>query len=195
MARPSRSAERAGLLFVLYAQLGPDRSLERLANLLASAGSPVPHGTLKRYSREYGWQRALLEAHAEAAAQRHVRAAEAIVAQAERHAQLGRVFQTLAARAADARLRDPEGLARASLAAIARAEAAGAEIERRAQSEQHDRQGIAVEIWNRLTVELVPAFVEFNALPDEQDRLERFVEHLDQLVDAHLRSVIDGMPP
>lgn len=184
--------ERAETLFLLYVQIGPDRSLDRLAQLLAGAGWPVSLSTLKRYSSSYEWQRRLLTVDAESAARRHTRAVEAISAQAERHAQLGRVFQSLAARAADARLRDIESLGRASLSAIARAGQAGAELERRAISEQRDRQGAAVEIWNRITLELVPAFLELNALADEEIRTDRFVAALDRIVDGHVRDIAEG---
>lgn len=163
MARPSRATERAGLHFTLHAQMGRGRSLEKLASLLDSAGLPVPIGTLKRYSREHGWQQRLLEVDAEAAARSRERAVEAIAAQAERHAQLGRLFQGLAARAADARLRDADSLARVPLSAIARAGLAGAEMERRAVGEQHDRRAVAIGIWNVLTKELLEAFIDLNA--------------------------------
>src|SRR5690606_10880325 len=126
------------------------------------------------------------------AARHHERAVAALSVQADRHAQLGRVFQTLAARAADARLRDPEALGKASLAAIARAGQAGAELERRAVTEQRDRQGAAVEIWNRLTFQLVPGFLELNDLPDPAVRVERFVELVDRLADDHLRAIAEG---
>lgn len=193
MPRPRWTSERANLLFVLYAKLGPDRSLQQLAGTLRSAGTPISLATLKRYSRDYGWQRALIEADSEAAAQRQLRAAEAIGAHAERHAQLGRAFQAMAARATEALLRDPGGLRRSSLSAIARAGATGAELERRALAEQHDRRGVAVEIWSRLTVELIPAFVEINGIADEEIRIERFVELVDRLIDAHLRMIEGGV--
>ncbi|MCK9495478.1 MAG: hypothetical protein M0R75_08280 [Dehalococcoidia bacterium] len=188
----SSAKSREGLLFLLYSELGPDRSLERLHALIVSAGVRVSLGTLKRYSSEFDWTRRVLEVEAESAARRHERAVETLAAQGERHAQLGRVFQTLAARAADARLRDPEGLGRASIAAIARAGQAGAEMERRAGTEQRDRQGAAVEIWNRLTFQLVPAFLDLNELPDPAMRTERFVEVVDRLADEHLRAIAEG---
>ena len=187
--RTSRGAERASLCFLIYLRLGPDRTLASLAEVLSDAGCPTSLSTLKRYSRAFDWQRLLLDADASAARERHARAVDTLAAQAARQAQLGRVLQTLAARAAELRLRDPDGLKGVSLPAIARAGLAGSEMERRALGEQRDREGATAEMWERIIQQLVPAFLKVNALPDEDERVESFVEEVDRLVDAHIREV------
>ena len=187
MTPPTRSTkkveERAGLFFLLYAQLGPSRSLERVRELAAEAGIAVSLTTLKRYSSKNQWVQRVLEVDAQAAAAHHARAVESLSAGLERHAQLGRAFQRLAAGAAEVLLQDRTRLGSSSLAGVARAGQIGAQLERGAASEQRDRAALALEIWNLLIIQLVDGFLELNDLDDPQARVERFTELVDGLID------------
>jgi hypothetical protein len=60
----ARRLEKARYLFVVYQQMGPDRSLEKLHDILTKMGLKIALNTLKRYSVEFEWQRQILAINA-----------------------------------------------------------------------------------------------------------------------------------
>jgi hypothetical protein len=59
--RIKRVEEKAAILFLLYEQMGPTRSLEALADLCTKLALKAALRTLKGYSVKFNWQRQLLE--------------------------------------------------------------------------------------------------------------------------------------
>jgi len=56
-----RTEERQNFYFLIYEQLGVNRTLKRLWGLVRGLGVDISLKTLERYSSEYGWQAKILE--------------------------------------------------------------------------------------------------------------------------------------
>jgi len=56
-----RADERQEYFFLVYEQMGVNRTLKRLWGLVRGVGAEISLKTLERYSSEYGWQAKILE--------------------------------------------------------------------------------------------------------------------------------------
>jgi len=56
-----RQKERADIYFILYLEMGPERSLTKLAERVTALGMKTSAKTIKAYSAKYDWQRRVLE--------------------------------------------------------------------------------------------------------------------------------------
>lgn len=184
----SSSRARADVLFVLYQQAGPARSLVGLHEQAAALGLNVSVSTLKRYSKQFGWQERLEAIDRAAAEHDDERAAEAVRLMNERQAQLGRSLQGVAATALQSYVRDRGQLDEVRPGEVARLAEAGTKLERLALGEATERQEVVVTVWNVVVRELVPLFASVNALSAPDERAAAFARGLDELVDQHLAS-------
>jgi hypothetical protein len=57
----ARARERAEYFFLVYEQLGPNRTIKRLWGLARGLGIKTSLPTLERYSQRFGWQARILE--------------------------------------------------------------------------------------------------------------------------------------
>jgi len=57
----ARAKERAEYFFLVYEQLGPNRTIKRLWGLARGLGIKTSLSTLERYSQTFGWQSRILE--------------------------------------------------------------------------------------------------------------------------------------
>ena len=94
--RADAAREKADLFFFAYYQYGPDRSIARLYSDLKTMGVRTSESTLKRYSKDYGWQERIAALDAEARQQQNQHAVEDVLAMYKRHTQLGRALQGVA---------------------------------------------------------------------------------------------------
>ena len=172
---------RADSLFGLYYELGAERSLAKLRSRLRDLGIKIAASTLNRYSSRFGWQARVLEMDAKLQERRENTRIEAVLAMNRRQAQLGKGMQTVAAGGLR-RLVDMELDAHA-VSALARD---GVKIERLALGEATSRAELAVQVVNAVVVGIVELFREVNALPDPKERIRRFAEGADQIIDAKL---------
>jgi hypothetical protein len=61
MAREQRTKEKADHLFIIYQQMGADRSINRLFTVCQAVGVKTSESSLHKYSQRFEWQRRLLE--------------------------------------------------------------------------------------------------------------------------------------
>lgn len=176
--RQEGETSKAYNAFVIYRDMGPGRSLEKVCQNL----SKRPHyiTILKEWSSRHGWVARCL-AHDEDMADRRRKAqAEAIERMAERQAQQGMAFQQVAT----SHFMDPATKKlRTQLdkdADAIRAMEVGVKIERTARGEPTEIVDVRlVEQW---TQEIAGVFVEVNSEPDPDRRTALFAEKADEVV-------------
>ncbi len=190
MRRSRAIAERrAELALHLYRELGPRRSLTKLAQRLQAVGMPISLPTLKRYSARFGWQARIAALDAAASERMRERAADELLAMVERHAGLARAAQSAGGSALQALLADGNRLANLKPADIARLLDLGLRAERDATGAAVTRREIALEAWNTVTVEVVWIFTDVNREPDPTSRARLFARALDATVTGQLEAV------
>ena len=94
-SRSQREKEKADILFILYLQMGAERSLRRLGNNVRMMGSKISDKTLMRYSMKYEWQRRVLEATAKQKEQVEKSIQQQVETMNLQHAQVAQGLMTL----------------------------------------------------------------------------------------------------
>ena len=180
---------KADALFGLYYALGLARSLEKLHRDLADLGLKISLNSLKSYSSRFGWQQRVRDVDAKLAQGREEDQIRSIAEMNARHIRLGQLMQTLAskrfARVSDA----AEELTIGETGLLAER---GVKVERAAHGEATDRQNVVIQLHNIFIEEVVRLFREVNELPDQHERLIRFVEKGDQILEEFRKT--DGRP-
>ena len=184
--RADSAQERAELLFFIYYQRGPSRSIKGLHADLKTMGVPISEATLKRYSARFKWQERIATLDAQARRQQDQRAVEGMLTMYERHTQLARALQGAAGTALQSLLTNDSRLTNLKPADIARLVDLGLRAERNAVGASSDRREITIEIWNDVVSSIVQVFAEVNQEPDPEVRAQRFALRVDRLVDARL---------
>lgn len=187
--RRQTQAQRADIVFALYYELQPQRSLRRLHQQLRVLGVRIGVATLKRYSARFDWQRRISGLETEAIQRQRERALGDLVAMHDRHAQLGRALQGVGGSALRELMNNEPRLARMKGSDISRLVEVGLRAERSAVGEATDRRAISLEIWNAVTTEMVALFNEVNSEPESEARASQFARAVDRLVDTHLAEV------
>ncbi len=188
-ADPAR--ERAELLFFVYYQRRPDRSLKGLHADLKTMGVSISLATIKRHSKKYRWQERIADLDAEVRQQQSQCGVEDVLAMNERHTQLARALQGAGGSALQRLLASETRLGDLKAADIARLVELGLRAERRAVGASSDRREIATEIWNDVVISVMQIFTEINQEPDPDVRSQRFALRIDRLVDARLAKVAE----
>jgi hypothetical protein len=178
--------ERARTSFLLYYQLGPERSLRRLHQQLQALGVRISLATLKRYSRRFSWQQQVASLDAEAEQRRRERSLQQVATMLERHAQVARAVQGAGGSALQKLMSSDRRLAEMRPSEIARLLDLGLRAERTAFAETADRHEIAVAIWNVVISDIVRLFKKVNEEPDPGVRARLFARGVDRIVDEHL---------
>jgi len=184
--RTEASHERAEILFLLYYELGPERSLRRLHRQLQPLGVRISMATLKRYSTRFSWRQQVASLDADAMQRRRERALAQVATMLERHAQVARAAQGAGGSALQKLMSSERRLAEMRPSDIARLLDLGLRAERTALAETADRREIAVAIWNVLTSEIVQLFKGVNDEPDPDARARGFARGVDRIIDEHL---------
>ena len=189
--RADAAREKADLIFHVYYQQGPDRSLKRLHSDLKTMGVRISVATLKRYSKEYGWQEHIAKLDAEARQQQNQRGIKDVLAMNERHTQLARALQGAGGSALQQLLADAARLGGMKASDIVRFVDSGLRAERSAVGASSDRRDIIKETWNDVVTSVVQVFTEINEEPDPDIRAARFALRFDRLVEERLADVAE----
>ncbi len=118
--RRRTASERSDVVFHIYYELGPRRSLTKLRRRLREIDWSISLSTLKLYSSRGGWQQRIAGLDAEAGERRRESSVDAAVAMAERHAQLDRALQGAGGDALSRLLQDDARLSQMKYPEIAR---------------------------------------------------------------------------
>lgn len=180
---------RNDALFLVYYQLGPQRSIEKLHKALTELGLKRAMSTLKAYSVRFHWQARVLELDARLRAEREQKALEVRDEQDERQARLGRNMQVLASAgmlSMQKLMKDGAPMAPADISSLAKT---GVQIERLASGKETDRVRIVTQINNAWTLQVSAIFLQVNELPSGEERRARFVALMDPFIAAQAQLV------
>ncbi len=182
----AQTAERADILFGLYVELGPGRSLKQLHERLSTLGATVSLATLKRYSVRFDWQARLARLTAESSERRREGAIEQISQVNERHLQLARALLGAGGTALQRLLGSEMRLASLKPTDIARLLDLGLRAERQTMMLEVDRNQIGIAIWNDVLTNVVELFRTANEGNDSRESASRFADGLDALAQDRL---------
>ena len=172
--------QRGEHFYTLYAAMGSGRSLSKLQRALADLGLSVSLNTLKSYSANYNWA-SRIEALPDS---KEVALLTYAADMSERQSTLGRLMQTLG----HERLTtiDPQEM---TIAEAVRLMRVGVDIERSAMGAATSR----IEVFNTavspLIYQIVGLFKSVNHIPDEDERVRRFVFGADNLIETAAEQV------
>ena len=181
-------SSRADLLFALYVELGPERSLGALDRRLREIGVSCSLSSLKRYSVRFRWTERVASLEAKASRRREGGNLRAALATHERHSQLARALQGAGGSALQQLIADQARLREMKPADIARLLDLGMRAERDASVGTNDRRRLALAMADLVTEEVVALFERVNAVADEGARARAFAVGLDAIVEDHLES-------
>lgn len=189
--RVARQKARADAFFIVYYDMGPERSLEKLRDHVAALGLRRALNTFKRYSVAYDWQQRVIaedtKKHNRDLADRETVRSEMM----NRQSKMGRTLQSLAiasmftfqeAIQAGGKL----NFTPAEIVALAKA---GADLELRAAGEPTFKVEITTVLYNVMLVRIAAIFRECNKLPTEDAREARFAVMVDQAQVSALEEV------
>ncbi len=182
--RAEHQKSRADAYFIVYYDMGPERSLKKLCEYVAELGLRKAMNTLKRYSIKYDWQQRLIEEDTRRQERDQGDRDKVREKMVERHGRMGRTLQSLGAagilnlqdvmKAADGRLPfDPKDIV--SLVKV------GTDIELRAAGEPTLKVEITTVLYNVFIARIAHIFRECNNLPTADAREERFANRVDQM--------------
>jgi len=181
-ARATMHKARTDAFFIIYYDMGPERSLEKLCDHATELGLRKNLSTFKRWSIQYDWQERLILEETKRK-ERDAADTEKIRAQMiDRHSKLGKTLQSLAlagmftfqeAVQAGGKLT----FSASEIVSLARA---GADLELRAAGEPTLRVEITMVLYNVLIARIAHIFKECNKLPTEETRESRFAVMVDQ---------------
>ena len=142
--RGTSASQRADIIFVVFHEMGPERSLAKLHLRLISLGVRVGLSTLKRYASRYGWQERLAALDVQASGRRADRSLKAAIGMHERHMQLARAVQGAGGTALQRLMQSDLRLSEMRPAEIARLLDLGIKAERDALGEATVRRDVAL---------------------------------------------------
>lgn len=188
LARIQREKEKADILFLIYEQMGPERSLNKLTEIVHTVGIKVSGKTLGRYSVKYEWQRQLLERQVALREAREQEALTAVDKMNEGHIQVNKGLMSLAIAGINYHQNKLEKNRAAGLPQtlnfnvrdIVRLVRQAQLGERLARGEATSRTEIFNEIIGTFVHEFAFMFIAVNGIADPEERKREFARLFDE---------------
>ncbi|MDD4984174.1 MAG: hypothetical protein PHQ43_00095 [Dehalococcoidales bacterium] len=176
------TAARAEGYFHVYYQMGPERSIEKLQNLLAEVGRKVSLNTLKRHSADFHWQKRVLDIEAQKNHDEQI--LKTVREMNEHHAKLGRAMTTLGQASIQSYFNEikAKGSLKLSTYETANLIATGQKVERLARGQATERTEIYVEMVNTLVMKLAGVFIAVNEIADPEERKRQYAQQCDDIL-------------
>ncbi len=182
---------KADVWFLVYYEMGPERSLEMLMHHATALGQGKAFSTFKRWSSMYDWQQRLVEEdtrrHDHDLADADKRRSEMMT----RQGKIGRTLQTLAV-AGMLHFQDAmknTGRLALSPSDIVTLSKAGTELELRAAGEPTHKIEVTTVLYNVLIARIARIFKEANQLPTAEGRENLFATRVDQACSSAMEEV------
>lgn len=187
-----RRKERADALFTIYWQMGAERSLVKLAALCSTAGVKTSIQTITRYSKDFGWQRKLLEMDQYSREAREREAIEEVAEMNRRHVQMAqgmigiafagmKRFRTLITQASD-------GAVDMSIDDMVKLYRAAQTGERLARGEATSRVEVWMDVVETVVKEFGLIFMAVNEIDVPEERQNEFIRLSDDMIRRYYRS-------
>jgi len=171
---------RADSFYMVYAAMGPERSLEKLRGVLADIGLDISLNTLKSYSARHGW----VEKASTLPVQPIVQS-EVISEMNQRHVAMGKTMQEVAMK----KLND-YWVREMSAGEASKLLKFGSELERLASSDNRSKQEITHELIIPVIHDIVELFKRVNEVLDPDTRRKDFARGADAIVNNRMDDFI-----
>ena len=190
-AKQARCQEKADILFVMYQQMGADRSLEKLAGICSKVGlRGASVHTLQRYSIMFDWQRRLLELTVKLREEREQDALRQIDHMNEQHIQVNQGLLSLAVAGIRYHQQTLERNKAAGLPAnlrlnitdIVRLVNQAQMGERLARGQATSRSEVMVEVIGTFVHEFALIFMAVNEIADPAERKRDYIRRSDEML-------------
>ncbi len=190
---------RADVFFIVYYDMGPERSLEKLQIYVAGMGLKRALNTFKRYSHQYDWQQRVVEEDTRRTAQEQNDADSVRYKMMDRHSKMGKTLQSLAMAGMYNFQEIMEKKHRLAFnpAEIVSMAKTGSDLELRAAGEPTLKVEITTILYNVMITRLAIIFQEVNKLPTMDAREARFAFLVDQYQQRALseaNELVEGRP-
>ncbi len=187
----ARCQEKADILFVMYHQMGPERSLEKLAEVCAKVGlKGTSLKTLKWYSARFDWQRRLLELTVKLREEREQDALRQVEKMNDQHVKVNQSLLALAVAGIQYHQQELERKRSAGLPAnlklsirdIVRLVNQAQMGERLARGQATSRSEVMVEVIGTFVHEFALIFLAVNDIADSEERKREYVRRSDEML-------------
>lgn len=201
-----RRKERADALFLVYWQMGGNRSLEKLAELCQTLRIKMTAKTLGRYSSDFGWQQRLLEIQSKESERREKEAGKIVDQMNEQHALMARGIRGLALaglRHYQERIKKTSDVKRQlgepadpsldmSLNDLLNLARGSQVMERMARGQATSRTEVWVDIAATVVREFVLIFMAVNTIEDPQHRATEYLRLGDEMMSRYYSDAVKG---
>ncbi len=190
-AKQARCEEKADILFTMYYQLGPERSLERLHEICTKVGlRGAALSTLKDYSSRFDWQRRLLELTVRERENKETDALHAIERMNDQHVKVNQGLLSLAVAGIQYHNQQLERNRAAGLQAnlklsirdIVRLVSQAQTGERLARGQATSRTEVMVEVIGTFVHEFALIFIAVNEIADPAERKREYIRRSDEML-------------
>ena len=199
-AKETRRAERAEVLFIMYYEMGPERSLEALRNTCAKLGLKLHLNTYKGYSADFNWQRKVLERSVAERAEREKDTLGQVDKMNQEHINVHRglmgiavaginYYQTQLEQKRTAGLPASLKLSVEDIVRLVRQAQVG---ERLARGQATSRAEVVVEVISTFVQEFALIFKAVNDIADPAEREREYIRQFDERLRETYTAVITG---
>lgn len=190
--RLARSKARADAYFIIYYDIGPERSLEKLCDHLTELGLKRSLATLKSYSSKYDWQQRLITEDTRRHDQDLADADKRRFDMMEKHSKIGRTLQTLSLAGMlsfQDTMKKKEGRLPFSPTEVVALAKTGIDLELRAAGEPTLKVEITTVLYNVLVARMAVIFKDINQLPTTEARESQYAQRCDQMAVSAIEEV------
>lgn len=197
LVRETRRAERAEVLFIMYYEMGPERSLEKLRDLCAKVGLKRHLNTFKTYSADFNWQRRVLERTVAEREEREKDALAQVDKMNDEHIKVHRGLMSVAVAGlqyyqAELENKRQAGLPQTlklSVRDIVRLVRQAQVGERLARGEATSRSEVIVEVVATFVQEFALIFKAVNGIADPVEREREYIRQFDERLREYYSTV------
>ena len=181
---------KADVWFLVYYEMGPERSLEMLMQHATALGQGKALSTFKRWSHQYDWQQRLVEEDTRRHDHDLADADKRRLEMMSRQGKIGKTMQTIAV-AGMLNFQDIMKSGRLDLTAkeIVGLARAGTDLELRAAGEPTHKIEVTTVLYNVLIAWIARIFKEANQLPTAEGRENLFATRVDQACSSAMEEV------
>lgn len=196
-AKKARTEQKADMLFIMYYQLGPERSIENLAEMCTNLGlRGASITTLKSYSVRYEWQRRLLELTVKDRERREQDALNQIDKMNEQHVKINQGLLSLAvagiqhyqAQIERSRKQGLGGTLNINVQDIVKLVAQAQNGERLARGQATSRTEVVIEVISTFVQEFGLIFIAVNDIADPAERKREYIKRADEMIREYYSS-------
>ena len=189
--RRQRTREKADAIFTIYWQMGPERSLNKLADLCRMVGIKTSNSSIKRWSQYYDWQRRILGLERQMREQREVKAIEEVAEMNTRHVRLAQGMLKMAYAGIlqfhRAIQHSADGTLKMDIDDIVKLYRTAQVGERLARGEATSRVEVWLDVVETVVKEFGLIFMAVNKISDQVKRQDEYIRLSDDMIRRYYR--------